>query len=149
MFAPRPSKQRVVRLLRRETPAPTARDVPGRHKANSLTDKAVPDETPRFSSAKECVTECAAVVRRHISIEPLISRVVSKWVLLPRIAEGGGGDTAKLVPAVRRLCDTVFGALLDRGLPQGLFAGAAAALLMGVASAGLVAWRVRVRAGAA
>ena len=43
----------------------------------------------------------------------------------------------------------VFGALLDRGLPQGLFAGAAAALLMGVASAGLVAWRIRARAAAA
>jgi len=40
----------------------------------------------------------------------------------------------------------VFGALLDRGMPGLLFAGAAAALLMGVAVAGLVAWGVRLQA---
>ena len=32
----------------------------------------------------------------------------------------------------------VFGAILDHGLPRGVFAGSAAALLMGIASAGLV-----------
>jgi MFS family permease len=42
----------------------------------------------------------------------------------------------------------VFGALLDRGQPQWLFAGAAGALVMGVASAGLVAWGIRARAAA-
>ncbi|MFX7973257.1 hypothetical protein ABTK40_20880, partial [Acinetobacter baumannii] len=33
----------------------------------------------------------------------------------------------------------VFGAVLDHGLPRGVFAGSAAALMMGIASAGLVA----------
>jgi len=32
----------------------------------------------------------------------------------------------------------VFGAMLDHGLPRGVFAGSAAALTMGIASAGLV-----------
>jgi MFS family permease len=42
----------------------------------------------------------------------------------------------------------VFGSLLDHGLPQGVFAGAALALLLGVATAGLVGVRVSVRARA-
>jgi len=36
------------------------------------------------------------------------------------------------------LAAPVFGAILDHGMPRGVFAGSAAALLMGVASAGLV-----------
>ena len=32
----------------------------------------------------------------------------------------------------------VFGAILDHGMPRGVFAGSALALLMGIASAGLV-----------
>jgi len=45
------------------------------------------------------------------------------------------------------LAAPVFGSLLDRGLPQAVFVGAAVVLLMGVASAALVGWRVRVTAG--
>jgi MFS transporter, FSR family, fosmidomycin resistance protein len=44
------------------------------------------------------------------------------------------------------LAAPVFGALMDRGWPHAVFAGAAFTLLLGVASAGLVA--VRVRSGA-
>lgn len=44
------------------------------------------------------------------------------------------------------LAAPVFGALLDGGLPKAVFAGSALALLLGVASAGLVGWRVRVTA---
>ena len=47
------------------------------------------------------------------------------------------------------LAAPVFGALLDRGLPQAIFVGSALALAMGVASAGLVGLRVRARAAAA
>jgi MFS family permease len=46
------------------------------------------------------------------------------------------------------LASPVFGALLDRGLTQGVFIGAALALVCGVLSAGLVGWRVRSRRGA-
>jgi predicted MFS family arabinose efflux permease len=41
------------------------------------------------------------------------------------------------------LAAPVFGALLDGGLPQAVFAGSALTLLLGVASAALVGWRVR------
>jgi hypothetical protein len=48
------------------------------------------------------------------------------------------------------LAAPVFGALLDHGSPSGVFAGAALALLAGVASAALVGARVaRVRRAAA
>ncbi len=47
------------------------------------------------------------------------------------------------------LAAPVFGALLDRGLPQAIFVGSALALALGVASAGLVGVRVRARAAAA
>ena len=47
------------------------------------------------------------------------------------------------------LASPVFGALLDRGMPQAVFVGAALALAMGVVSAGLVGWRVRSSAAAA
>lgn len=40
----------------------------------------------------------------------------------------------------------VFGAILDHGQPLGVFAGSAIALLMGVASAGLVGWGLNRRA---
>jgi FSR family fosmidomycin resistance protein-like MFS transporter len=40
------------------------------------------------------------------------------------------------------LAAPVFGALLDRGLPAGVFVGSAMALGLGVASAGLVGLRV-------
>ncbi len=40
----------------------------------------------------------------------------------------------------------LFGALLDRGQPAAVFAGAAALLMMGVLSAGLVGWRTRALA---
>jgi predicted MFS family arabinose efflux permease len=43
----------------------------------------------------------------------------------------------------------VFGALLDHGLPNAVFVGSALALLMGVASAGLVSWRLHATACAA
>jgi predicted MFS family arabinose efflux permease len=46
------------------------------------------------------------------------------------------------------LASPVFGALLDRGLTQGVFVGAALALGCGVLSAGFVGWRVRTRQGA-
>ena len=47
------------------------------------------------------------------------------------------------------LAAPIFGGLLDRGLTQGVFAGSALALLLGVASAGLVGLRVRATALAA
>jgi MFS family permease len=47
------------------------------------------------------------------------------------------------------LASPVFGVLLDRGLTQGVFVGAALALGCGVLSAGLVAWRVRAHPGPA
>ena len=47
------------------------------------------------------------------------------------------------------LAAPVFGAWMDRGLPQAVFLGAAGALVLGVASAGLVAFNVRGRATAA
>jgi len=37
----------------------------------------------------------------------------------------------------------VFGWMLDHGQPQSVFSGAAAALMLGVACAGLVGWRMR------
>jgi MFS family permease len=43
------------------------------------------------------------------------------------------------------LAAPVFGWLLDRGQPGAVFAGAALALWLGVASAALVAWRARVQ----
>jgi MFS transporter, FSR family, fosmidomycin resistance protein len=46
------------------------------------------------------------------------------------------------------LAAPVFGALLDGGLPQAVFAGSALTLLLGVASAALVGWRVRATAPA-
>lgn len=45
------------------------------------------------------------------------------------------------------LASPVFGALLDRGLTQGVFVGAALALSCGVLSAGFVGWRVRTQQG--
>jgi hypothetical protein len=47
------------------------------------------------------------------------------------------------------LAAPVFGAILDHGMPRGVFAGSAAALLMGVASAGLVGLGLRRRVPAA
>ena len=41
------------------------------------------------------------------------------------------------------LAAPVFGALLDRGHLQAIFGGSALALMLGVSSAGLVAWRIR------
>jgi MFS transporter, FSR family, fosmidomycin resistance protein len=43
------------------------------------------------------------------------------------------------------LAAPVFGYLMDHGQPSGVFLGAAAALVLGVASAGLVGWSVRAR----
>ena len=44
------------------------------------------------------------------------------------------------------LAAPVFGWMLDRGHPQAVFAGAAISLMLGVACAGLVGWRVRSQA---
>ena len=40
----------------------------------------------------------------------------------------------------------LFGWLLDHGQPNAVFVGAAALLMLGVASAGMVGWRVHARA---
>jgi len=44
------------------------------------------------------------------------------------------------------LAAPVFGWMMDRGQPQAVFAGAATALMLGVACAGLVGWRARSQA---
>jgi len=44
------------------------------------------------------------------------------------------------------LAAPIFGWMMDRGQPQAVFAGAATALMLGVACAGLVGWRARSQA---
>jgi hypothetical protein len=78
--------------------------------------------TPRFATALECVRECATIIRRHISTEPLVTRVVTKWVLLPPIVEPAPGQVGPVLAAVRRVCDPVLGALVhnwDIGMATG------------------------------
>ncbi len=78
----------------------------------------------------------------------------SRDMLIKRAAPPGA--TGRVYGTVYSGLDTgfalaapIFGGLLDRGLTHGVFAGSALALLLGVASAGLVGLRVRARALAA
>lgn len=76
----------------------------------TATTTIAPKQAPStaFDSSDECIRACRDIIKRHVTTEPGVSAIASKWVVLPKVSDTA---TTTLIRGIANICDTVFQAL--------------------------------------